>query len=367
MISKLFLKNIKCFEVQEILLKPLTLLSGLNGMGKSTVIQSLLLLRQSFLQGALGKEGLSLNGDFLYLGTGQDLLNENAEKETLGIKIEIDGEKELYWDFAYEKSSDLLPILSTNYKHEFISLFSDNFQYLSAERIGPRSYFNRSNFKVMQQNNIGIHGEYTTHYLSVNQNQPIQNKLLIHSEGVSENLKAQVDAWLSIITPGTKLEIGDYTDMDIISLRYKFASDRDISNSFRATNVGFGLTYTLPVIVSLLAAKPGSTLLIENPEAHLHPKGQSIIGKLMALASMGGVQIITETHSDHVLNGIRLAVHGNQVDPNNISINFFNKREINGKVKHYVDNLQVDKKGRISDWPEDFFDEWDKSLDQLLF
>ncbi|NOV01920.1 AAA family ATPase [Paenibacillus planticolens] len=367
MISKLHLQNIKCFQDQEIKLKPLTLLTGLNGAGKSTVIQSLLLLRQSFLQGTIHNQGLSLNGDLLYIGLGQDVLNENAEEETVSIMLEQNNVEEIKWVFGYDKSTDILPTISSNYDNQFVEIFSEKFQYLSAERIGPRTYFNRSNYKVKQQNTIGINGEYTTHYLSVFQNETIHNKLLIHPDGVSESLKSQIDAWLSIITPGTKVVIGDHTEMDILSLRYRFTSDRDISNSFRATNVGFGLTYTLPVLVSLLAAKPGSILLIENPEAHLHPKGQSIIGKLMAFASMGGVQVITETHSDHVLNGIRLAVHSRQVSPDNISINFFNKRELHGKPYHYIENLIIDRNGRIDSWPEDFFDEWDKSLDQLLF
>ncbi|MFD2409274.1 AAA family ATPase [Paenibacillus rhizoplanae] len=366
MLKKIHLQNIKCFQDQEIILAPLTLLTGLNGAGKSTIIQSLLLLRQSFLQGTIYENGLSLNGELIYLGTGQDLLTENAEKEYLGIELHYEDIEKVSWLFSYDKSSELLPILSTNYNKQHIGLFSDQFQYLSAERIGPRTYFSRSNYKVKQQNNLGINGEYTTHFLSVFQNEIVDNKLLLHPDAVSDSLKAQVDAWLSIITPGTKVDIGDHTDMDIISLRYKFTSARNVSNSFRSTNVGFGLTYTLPVLVSLLASKPGTLLLIENPEAHLHPKGQSIIGKLMGLASMGGVQIITETHSDHVLNGIRLAVHGGQVSPNDVSINFFNKQENNEKIIHSVENLSIDKDGRINNWPEDFFDEWDKSLDQLL-
>ncbi|ALS25606.1 P-loop containing nucleoside triphosphate hydrolase [Paenibacillus sp. 32O-W] len=366
MITKLCLENIKCFQEQTVKLAPLTLLAGLNGAGKSTVIQSLLLLRQSFMQGTIKTEGLSLNGDLVFLGTGRDILNENAENENLSIKVEIDYIQDFTWIFQYDKSSDLLPIVSTNYNEEPISLFSEEFQYLSAERIGPRTYFNRSNYKVKQQKSLGINGEFTTHYLSVHQNEVIHNDLLLHPDGVSNTLKAQIDAWLSIISPGTKLVIGDHADMDIISLRYKFTSDRDVSNSFRATNVGFGLTYTLPVLVALLAAKPGSILLIENPEAHLHPKGQSMIGRLMALASLGGVQIITETHSDHVFNGIRLAVHDGSVSPENISINFFSKKELNGRTDYLVENLPINKNGRIEYWPEDFFDEWDKSLDQLL-
>jgi predicted ATPase len=78
MISFLRLQNFKCFEDQSFQLKPLTLLAGLNGTGKSSVIQSFLLLRQSNQQGVLQTKGLALNGDLTHVGTAKDALFEGA-------------------------------------------------------------------------------------------------------------------------------------------------------------------------------------------------------------------------------------------------------------------------------------------------
>jgi len=72
---------------------------------------------------------------------------------------------------------------------------------------------------------------------------------------------------------------------------------------------GFGLSYTLPVITALLVGTliPNSLVIIENPEAHLHPRGQTEIARLIALCAQVGTQIIIETHSDHLFDGIRIA------------------------------------------------------------
>ncbi|WP_180834594.1 AAA family ATPase, partial [Vibrio parahaemolyticus] len=63
----------------------------------------------------------------------------------------------------------------------------------------------------------------------------------------------------------------------------------------------------LPIVLALLVTKPGGLVIIENPEAHLHPKGQSYLGRLIQRTAEAGVQVIIETHSDHLLNGIRVA------------------------------------------------------------
>ncbi len=119
-----------------------------------------------------------------------------------------------------------------------------------------------------------------------------------------------------------------------------------------------------------VSAAPGALLLIENPEAHLHPKGQGMMGDLLAQVAQTGVQVIIETHSDHVLNGIRLAVHGggepSRLDAEKVRLHFFERRETDNGAEHVVESPRMDRDGRIDRWPEGFFDEWDKSLEALL-
>lgn len=136
-------------------------------------------------------------------------------------------------------------------------------------------------------------------------------------------------------------------------------------------NVGFGISYVAPVIVSLLKAKSGDLVIIENPEAHLHPRGQRKMGELIAKAASGGAQIILETHSDHILNGIRLSVKNRTISTNDVRLNYFFQRLdsnliLGERVIHEKCSPVILDDGSLSDWPDGFFDEWDKALDELF-
>jgi predicted ATPase len=163
-----------------------------------------------------------------------------------------------------------------------------------------------------------------------------------------------------------RLYVTPFIGIDTVQLEYSFLTGDDESNRYRPTNVGFGLTYTLPVIVAILAAEPGSLLLIENPEAHLHGSGQRVLAELAALAAENGVQVVLETHSDHVLNGIRVAVHSNRVKREAVVVHFFERRRVDSGVGHAVVTPTIDENGRIRGAPSGFFDEWDRSLDELI-
>lgn len=377
MITSLSLRNFKPFKDQLLALRPLTLLSGLNSTGKSSVLQSLLLLRQSYQQELLKKTGLALNGELVNIGTAQDALFEGAGKaDQISFELVLDDDTKGIWSFNYDQELDVLnrtspPVAPEVYES---NLFRDNFHYLQAERIGPRTFFQMSDFQVRQRGKLGISGEYAVHFLWANQEKPILNSRLSHPkvkhlqreledpETPSKLLIDQVEAWMGEISPGTKIRLEPKPDVDLISVKYFYGD----SNLYRATNVGFGISYTLPIIVAVLAAPPDTLILIENPEAHLHPKGQSKMGELLALAASCGVQVVIETHSDHVLNGIRLTVHGGKLDPKDVQLHYFERQEKEGQVVTEVVSPSINRRGRIDQWPDGFFDEWEKSLETLL-
>lgn len=365
MIHSLQLQNFKCFENQTIALRNLTLLSGLNGMGKSSVIQSLLLLRQSFQQGLLPHKGLALNGDLARVGTAKDALFENASDDYISFSLEWTDMGCTTWRFKYDQEVDVLaldspPVSSNTYE---ASLFSDNCHYLQAERVGPRTAFDMSDYLVRQHRQLGSHGEYTAYFLYVYGKQAIAHKKLSHPRATSLDLQDQVEAWIGEVSPGTRIHLNSNSGMDLMSLEFSFVVENQVSNNYRATNVGFGITYTLPIIVAVLSAQTDSLVLIENPEAHLHPKGQAQMGALLACAASCGVQIVVETHSDHVLNGIRLATHRGELDPNCAQLHFFQRQH---QQATEIISPRLDRAGRIDPWPDNFFDEWDKSLESLL-
>jgi len=366
MLSSLTLKNFKPFENQSFSLKPLTLLTGLNSTGKSSVLQSLLLLRQSSQQDELlDRVGLVLNGDLVSIGTGQDALFKRAKEDVITLKVGMNNDIKGTWTFDCDRQSDIMRISTLSIADGSVynsGLFKDNFHYLKAERIAPRNYFQMSDFKVRQHQQIGSQGEFTAHFLSINEYKKIPHSQLSHPSAQSDILKSQVEAWLGEISPGTRVDIELHSGMDVVNLQYSYEDN----NSYRSTNVGFGITYTLPIIVAILSASSDTLILLENPEAHLHPRGQSKMGELIALAASCGIQIILETHSDHVLNGIRKAVKYKKLEADKVQINYFERYLKKGQPTTEIITPRIYQSGGIDKWPDGFFDQAEKDLMDLL-
>ena len=160
--------------------------------------------------------------------------------------------------------------------------------------------------------------------------------------------------------------------------------NKTTGSGFKPQNVGFGISYILPVLTTLLSAREGNIIIIENPEAHLHPRGQAEIGKLIAETVSRGVQVFIETHSDHVINGIRVAVKKGVVKSEDVNIAFFERKsnkikkvkwplKIKGELDEFIEgerdepcleiysevrNIIIDANGALSEYPTDFMDEW---------
>lgn len=388
MISALRLYNFKAFADQTIEMRPLTLLTGLNGMGKSSVLQSLLLLRQSYQERLLETTGLVLNGDLTELGTGVDVFFDGAEDSNeLGFDITLDDNRTAYWRFDYNRQSNVLSLSdaqdSTLDGIYETPLFTDNFHYLQAERVGPRVFSEMSDYLVRQHRQIGPRGEFALHFLATFGQETVDSELLCHqSMNFDPNdpprLRVAVEAWMREISPGTRINVEMIEDLDLVRATYAFERvGQTATRNYRPTNVGFGISYTLPVLVALLSAnrkpepdtepKPDRLVLLENPEAHLHPKGQFQIGDLIACAASSGTQIVLETHSDHILNGIRVAVREGKLDPDAVALHFFQRPKEDGQgASVAVAPLQIDADGRIDNWPPNFFDEYSKSLRKLM-
>lgn len=358
MVRKLHLHNFKCFEDIEIPLNMLTLLAGENGSGKSSIIQALLLFAQSVINGKI--EELYLFGDYVKLGYSNDIIYEFSEETNPRLNIELFFENDQYSiDVEYKSRVTSLPLSSTvqvNYKE----LFRNKIEYIAADRISPDVVF--SSFD--RSDSVGIHGESVMNYLNRYGTKPIHERLCVAD--VENTLATQLDYWMGQLFNGFSIRTEEVFGADMIKLRYQEISMGDKSNERRPINVGFGITYILPIVVALLKAEPGDLVIIENPECHLHPRAQRRIGEMISNISSAGVQIIVETHSDHVLNGIRLSVKRGDLDKQNTQILFTAREDIG---RHYHSNVYspvVLDNGDLEEWPEGFFDEWDNALIELL-
>ena len=374
MIRSLHIRNFKCFEDQPFELGNLTLLSGLNGTGKSSVLQAVVMLRQSHQQRFLQNTELLLNGDLIQLGKAKDVFYEGATSKEFGFCLDFSDQPPANWSFKYDQEADVVRLISATVPDSVYqtSLFGDNFHYLMAERIGPRTTFEASDYFVREHKQLGARGEYTPHFLSAFGDEKIISEALAHPKTKAEKteettrLRTQVEAWMGDISPGVRVDLTNYAEIDLISLQYAFVAGNLFTNRYRSTNVGFGITYTLPVLVALLSARQDALVLLENPEAHLHPRGQFQLGELMARAASCGIQIVVESHSDHVLNGIRIAVHQGILAPEQLRLYYLERKPEIDQISSQVISPRVDKNGRIDRWPDGFFDEWEKSLERLL-
>lgn len=382
MIKSLTLKNFKSIKEKTFNLSNLNILLGLNGQGKSSFIQSLLLLRQS--NDKLNKGILILNGDLVKIGNSKDALYQYA-KDDLSIELTCNDNDSLNMLFSYETDSDVFLVKNFNEKLSDLffkktnneGLFSNTFQYLNADRIEPKSLHYKSLSTVSMENNLGKKGEYTVHYLELNgsesiafqnclhpntsistnsSNQKIQDKRIIH----------QINLWLSEISPDVNV-ITNNISSDFVQLQYEFNQPTfGKTMPFKPENVGFGISYALHVVTALLAARSGGLVIIENPESHIHPRGQAELGKLIALVAQNDVQIIIETHSDHILNGIRVGVKEEPKLKDKTTLFYFKKIVEEQEQFSAITDIKIDENGTLSDEPEGLLDEWGNQLLKLF-
>ena len=393
MLTEFELRNFKCFEALKLKLAPLTLLCGLNGTGKSSLMQALLLLRQSHEAGELDKGSLELRGEFVDLGTGQDVIFEDATSDSIGFSLRrSDAPETLVLNFEYIKSEDRLAAMDVASRVAALGPQSNNARvhqdttagdffpfseggrswgeipplggrvmYVNTEGIGPPEFHLHSE-ELAGRGDMGTRGDFALNYLASIQDQRLRENDP-RCEGIqSRSLVSIVENWLQDVSPSAYPKLETVTDGDAIITGFSFDRPKDIeARRYRSTRVGSGLSYIIPVLVALLEPK-GSLCMIEHPESHLHPRGQTRLAELAVRASLAGVQVIIETHSDHFLDGIRIAVRDDLVDPSQVAIHYFQRMVTRAEVS----SPTIDSNGRVSFWPQGFFDQHEENLSRLL-
>ena len=344
MINQLNIKNFKLFREEiQLKLSNLTLLTGLNGRGKSSVIQALLLIKQSY-QYDKSLEYIVFDSNLLELGSFEDIRNVD---ENVTISIFQEGIDYLF-SFYSIKNNDLKAELTYDRRLDISSLI-DNMRYISADRGSPKLYYKKS--VLHDEEYVGKNGEYTASVLFENREKIVQESLLLKKDTTPPFLLDQTGLWIERIFGSHSLNISNTIDTIV---EITFSKER---KNFKPVNVGFGYSYVLPIIVAGLLAKEGDILLIDTPEAHLHPSAQSRLAKFLAKISTLGVQIIIETHSDHIVNGFRVSLKHKVINEESFVIQFFNDTGI--------EEVKVTEEGEIKHWPDGFFDQDIKDEDEL--
>lgn len=340
MLKEVTIQGFKSFKDKiTIPLSPLTVFTGMNSSGKSSIIQAIQILNNltttSDIERAIPDGHGNLN----------ELINSASKPEDLWLEL-------------------CTQMMSISYKERKKTLSGHSndlfLYYMSADRFGPRT-----SIPITKGLLIDSKGDNILKILD-NIGENNLNESIQYSKEGKKTLLANLKTWINEISPGT-------------DFNYKIQSKSDSSytlfNNYRANNVGFGLSYTLPVITLLLAStlsKIPTVVILENPEAHLHPRGQSKIAELICLVAQSGVQVILETHSDHIINGIRVSsLHHEKglsgIDRKNVGI--FHVTQLFDEIDGYKSEIHpivIENGGKIYDAPEGFFDQFNFDRRELL-
>lgn len=387
MIDRIYLKNLKCFNELSLTLAPLTLLTGFNAAGKSTTMQGLLLLAQALRQGTRGSK-LPLNGPLVRLGSPGDVLGQlGGSRLNLGIGASNTdvtwtlsaGEDRSGHTLSLEKvrwTSDsrsgecsldstlhtglLAPHDAPGAINSLITSLADTV-FVSAVRAGTMDVFPSPDTPTPLWADVGVTGEYGAWWFAEELDEDV-SELRRHPSETAPSLRRQFNAWAGELFPGAEANAQRIPGTNLVRLELR---SHETDAWRRPANIGYGITYAFPILVAGLLAKPGQVLVIDSPEAHLHPMGQSRMGFFLANLARSGVQIIVETHSDHVLNGIRLAVRDQTLPPQNAAVYFFNRPPRTSEDPAHVVAVRIDSTGNLSEWPGGFFDQSEKDLAAL--
>lgn len=342
MLNSIYLKSFKSFVEEYVALAPLTVLTGLNSSGKSSIIQAILMAQKAFE----GLDSLVIQGH----GALSDMKSTYASGDIV-IRLED------YRDREFEVIIDPSPYPRFLYDEKKDDGFSFPYPvYVSASRFGPKPFVEVYNDHY-KQNSLGDKGENLFQFIHNYEDDLIDDRI-IHPKSEGKTVEYNIRGWLSEIAPNVKFTYSIDKNSD---------TSYSLFNGFRAANVGFGLSYSLSVIAALIigTTMENSIVMIENPEAHLHPRGQVGLARLIALCSrLENCQVIIETHSDHVFDAIRaFSKESKDNFHENVAIHWF---ELDSNGNSQIESPTLDERGRLSFWPKGLFDQFQINSERLL-
>lgn len=375
MINSIEIRNFKCFHNISATVHNVNLLTGVNGRGKSSFLQSILLLSQSWRKKQY--RYLLPNGGWKSLGAFEDIKNKYTDEDYVRFRIKTDDEKENTFSLTYKKSTE---------QDSFGELVEFSVNDLKIDMATEESMGNNDDNPISKDSDgltLATIADYepllrmkrvyfvSADRVAANEIENIEPTTYLRPDGKNilnflfqqgDKVTAQVEARLKEVFEGAMLSLEKKGNELVLSMN-------SIENSelYRPVNVGFGYSYILSVLTTSIIAQNQDIVIIENPEAHLHPSAQSkLLGILINDAMKKGYQLFIESHSDHVVNTALIDVKNGVLDNNNLAILFFsNEKDGNGHTEAIIENLRVTEKGRILQPPRQFCDQYANDLKKL--
>jgi hypothetical protein len=410
-ISSLSVSGFKSIDKEQTLeIRPLTLLAGANSSGKSSMMQPLLLLKQT-VEATYDPGPLLLDGPNVKFTSSDQLLSRTTRSNEFNVGISTRQQTFLAVNFnrragrgleigrmhyrGVEESYDLTPDMG---EPEILKQILESASPRTKElaRIEPRLGWEVIRNRCFLEIRGKIHDEAggRTSFIRLTGSElarlqsyvgdvihvtglrgspervyplgPIgprfpgiferytasvisqwQTQRKIELSGLGEDLKR-----LGLTWKATARKVSD-TQVELQVGRLPEATRGGASDLVNIADVGFGVSQTLPVLVALRAARPGQLVYVEQPEIHLHPRAQTKLADLLVNAANRGVRVVAETHSALLLLGIQTAVAAGRISPSLVKLHWFSRSQVGSTT---VTSADIDNTGAFGNWPEDFSD-----------
>ena len=390
MINNISLKNFKCFQQTDINLSRITLLTGENSSGKSSVLYGLLAPFQSndfpFY--------LSPNGKYVNMGDFKEISFNNLKENKIGINISVTdyGEEKRYQTVWGIDSMNRMPKLNhLRYEEDFLDLdlkmSGENTYTLNLNADNEKGFRTKYeneknlNFELDKLYNEIVEGTLPyildvfteMDYDALNFIGPFRyepERTYYQKTKADEKVGRAGEGYIDQISEWENQKAGEFKKLksvlrnlgllNAIKARPLRGGRFELSVKIRPrgvwaslADVGFGISQFLPAVVADLQLSDTSTLLLAQPEIHLHPSVQaSLANYFVRQTRETGKQYIVETHSEYLLNRIRLAIVKQEIDPSAVSVYYF-ENSATGSVTYPI---EFTRDGQIKNAPQRFFD-----------
>ena len=246
------------------------------------------------------------------------------------------------------------------------NFFSSSLKYLGPLRESPKQLY--PIVHSADPYDVGLLGEHSAYILELHKDKPIHyipsinfQSQLIERNTEKQPLQRAVNDWLQYL---------GVADTVISQVQSKWGRELKVKHSesdhaHDLTHVGVGVSQVLPILVMCLLAEPDSTLVLEQPELHLHPKVQTLLGDFFLSIALCNKQCIVETHSEYLIDRIRLRIAStpDEQEINSITKIYFVQKTDKGST---FQDVEINEFGAISNWPQGFFDQSQLEAQEIL-
>lgn len=343
MLQKLIVKRFKSIENANLDLKRLNLFVGANSAGKSSAIQALMLALDN---SEVGKKEEPCSMVHVRTSSFNEFRSYVLNAKSFEIQL-----NDAIFDFKSRDDAMMQTMVSKTTDAEVASV---NLLYLPAMRNADLSRTNINS--APRLNPLGKNGEYVIDYYYTHRTDVLPAELVFDKN--LETLEGQVNYWLNRLT-------GYSMQVSMNGSEYQvYFEDSTHKKLLNPMHVGTGISFIAELLIVCLAANKDDLIVIENPEIHLHPSAQAAIMDFLAMVAVNGnSQIIVESHSDHLFNGIRRLLHDKKLKTEDVSVYNF-KRD--GRGITTAQEVKLSQTGGIKEYIPGMFDQFDEDLDAIL-